>query len=144
MTTVKGAYVCPNAMHQNAPCVNTFIDVCTQLDHVGAKLALRLEALVPTDKLSETKRVEREAKEAHKAELQSKKQKNHDVSMSKRVTASAADEICKYAHCNQLCTEYRNVLLKEQPSKRSVLSVTALASVQQQMLVRSVPCFFHY
>lgn len=72
---------CPNVVVTHMILVACIIFTCDKsVDQLGVEKPPRLEAHAPADKLSETKRVEREAKEAHKAELQSKKQKNHDVS----------------------------------------------------------------
>jgi len=55
------------------PCWNT------NTNPIASRLLLTWNVLL-ADKLSETKKAEREAKEAHKAALQASKQKNQDVS----------------------------------------------------------------
>lgn len=83
------------------------------------------------DKLSETKKAEREIKEAHKADLQAKKQRNHEARVCDRVLLLSITPVQK--HEALYC---RKRLLSEQLSKRSVQSAAAPANVQQQMHAR--------
>ena len=56
----------------------------------------------PADKLSETKRAEKEAKEAHKAVLQANKQKNHQVGSAHCSSGERSPVACEPVCAKQL------------------------------------------